>query len=528
MVATLPRAAAWCSLLFASWFSLSPGLTYPELRPILRTQRDKFSWELIVPTEELVWSDCYSDKQCARLKVPLNYSDLDGASAAIAMVRIHSIVPHDAPNYRGPILVNPGGPGGSGVELVVNKGSHISTIVGPEFDVIGFDPRGISHSTPRVSFFQSRIERELWATNADDTKVTSLNASEDALAREWARAIIEGQLAGKRDDGSLRFINTDYTARDMLRIVQAHGLGKLQYWGFSYGSLLGATFAAMFPGHVGRLVLDGVGDTEDYFATGWINNLIDTDKVWASFVDGCVAAGPEGCAFFAPTAEEISEKTDQLYASVRARPVPVRTTTSFGLVDYSMLRRTIFQALYSPYAVFPALARALAELTAGNGTALFRMFEQPPFECDCDPSKYRFETVGEAGAAVVCNDGQRISPAYEDLVENYYQMSKMSTWADMWEPIRMSCLAWPEFPKNNFQGPFVANTSFPLLLVGNTADPAAPLWAAKKMSQGFAGSVVLTQDSAGHCSISGPSLCTQQHIRQYFRDGILPAPGTKR
>ncbi|KAJ6579543.1 TAP-like protein-domain-containing protein [Mycena vulgaris] len=537
MARTFIRVAALCLPFFAIWFFFSKESPYanlkfldssranPEPRVVLTAQSDKFSWETIVPTEELIWTDCYSENQCARLKVPLDYSHPDAASAAIAMVRIHSVVPHDSPSYRGPILVNPGGPGGSGVDMIAREGAQISTIVGPEFDVIGFDPRGIGRSTPRVSFYESRSERKIWTSNANP-RILSMNASSDALSRAWARAIIDGQLAAERDDGSLRFINTDHTARDMLRIVQAHGREKIQYWGFSYGSVLGATFASMFPDNVGRLVIDGVADSENYFATEWSNNLLNADQVWSLFVDGCVAAGPEGCAFFAPTAAQLSENVDKLYASVRARPIPVRTNVSFGLVDYSMLRRAIFQSLYSPYANFPRLAQALADLSAGNGTALFKMSEQPPFECACDPAEYRFEPVGEAGSAVACNDGARISPEYEDVVAHYHNMSKTSTWADMWEPIRMACLAWPEFPKNHFRGPFVANTSFPLLVVGNTADPVTPLWAAKKMSQGFAGSVVLTQDSAGHCSMSGPSICTQKHIRKYFLEGSLPEPGT--
>ncbi|KAJ6582253.1 TAP-like protein-domain-containing protein [Mycena capillaripes] len=466
--------------------------------------KDKFSWEAIDPTEELIWADCYSENQCARLKVPLDYAHADGASAAIAMLRIHSRVLHDAPNYRGPMLINPGGPGGSGVDFVAQIGAQLSTIVGPEFDVIGFDPRGIGRSIPHASYFDNRAEREIWG----NPQVVSINASADGLARAWAQGMVEGQLAGQRDDGSLAFINTDHTARDMLRIMRAHSREKVQYWGFS--SVLGATFASMFPDHVERLVIDGVVDSENYFATEWSNNLMDTDKVWMSFIYGCVAAGPQGCSFFAPTAAEILNSVEKIYASLRARPIPHLFRSS----------------LYSPYAKFPTLARALADLSAGNATALFKMSETPPFECACDPAEYIFEPVRDAAAAVACNDGKRISPEYEGVLGHYENLRKISSWADVWEFIRMPCLSWPDFPKTHFQGPFVANTSFPILLVGNTMDPVTPLWAAKKMSQGFARSVVLTQDSAGHCSLSGPSVCTQKHIRNYFLDGTLPPPET--
>ncbi|KAJ6485610.1 TAP-like protein-domain-containing protein [Mycena sanguinolenta] len=500
-----------------------------EMGAKLETHGDRaedFSWDSILPTEELIWTDCYTSQQCARLKVPLDYTHPDGASAAIAMIRTHSAVPHDSPSYHGPVLVNPGGPGESGVDTVLKAGPLLSAIVGPEFDIIGFDPRGVSRSTPRMSFFANRAERRIWFAEGASVQRESMNSSVDALARAYARGMLLGQLAGKQDDGSLRFMNTDHTARDMLKIVQAHGRDKLQYWGFSYGSVLGASFASMFPQNVGRLVIDGVADSENYFATKWSNNLLDADKAWMTFADGCVAAGPNGCALYAPTAADVIEKVDKIYASVRARPVPVRSETSFGLVDWTMVRATIFESLYSPYALFPIVARALAELHDGNGTTLFRILEEPAFECACGPARYQFEHLPDATPGILCNDGKRISPEYEDVLAHYQNLSETSSWADVWEPIRLACLAWPEFSKDHFQGPFVANTSFPLLLIGNTADPVTPLRAAHKMSRGFAGSVVLTQDSPGHCSIASASLCTYKYIRQYFLDGTLPEPGT--
>ncbi|KAJ6481027.1 hypothetical protein C8R45DRAFT_319408 [Mycena sanguinolenta] len=551
MAASIRRLLACCLPFVALWF-FSKELPYVKYtlsgddRQANMCAMDAhratgdFAWESIAPTEELIWTDCYSSQQCARLKVPLDYSRSDDASAAIALIRTPSAVPHDSPRYRGPVLINPGGPGGSGVDTVAAAGPLLSTIIGPEFDIVGFDPRGVGRSTPRISFFASRAERQIWAVEGAGT--FSVNSSADALARGWARGIVLGQLAGKQDDGSLRFMTTDHTARDMLKIVQAHGREKLQYWGFSYGSVLGATFAAMFPQNVGRLVIDGVMDSEDYYATKWSKNLFDTDKTWMSFINGCVAAGPTGCALYAQTAAEIIEKVDRIYASVRARPIPVRTDTSSGLVDWTTVRSAIFFSLYSPYTHFSIMARALADLHERNGTMMFKIFKKHEFQCVCDLAQYQFELLPEASSGIICNDGERISPEYEDVVGYYERLSETSSWADVWGRARMSCLAWPDFPKDHFQGPFVANTSFPILLVGNTMDPVTPLWAAKKMSEGFAGSVILTQDSPGvrgvvsliarnhtipqHCSIASVSLCTFKYIRQYFLDGTLPAPST--
>ncbi|KAJ7635081.1 TAP-like protein-domain-containing protein [Roridomyces roridus] len=495
---------------------------------VSRQQKDEFSWEKIVPTKDLIWRDCYSGHQCARLKVPLDYAhpDSDSRSAAIALRRIHSVVPHDSPEYRGPILINPGGPGGSGVDAMGGFAGNLPGIVGPQFDILGFDPRGIRRSTPRVSFFESRAERAFWKPNVP----INMNASADAFARHWAYAQLQGQLAGERDDGSLRFVNTDYTARDMMKIVEAHGRSKLLYWGFSYGTTLGATFASIFPDNVERLIIDGnVGPA--YYENQWGDVLIDTETGWLSFIEGCVAAGPSGCAFYSPSPLEMKQKVDHLYASIRARPAPVRTDAGYGLVDYAMLRTTMFFALYSPYRTFPLLAQALADLDAGNGTAVFNMasagpLSSPPFHCECDPSQHRFESVDEAGIAVICNDGERFKTSYEDALKEHLNMSATSNWYELHPPLRIECSTWPEYPKENFKGPMGGNTSFPLLVIGNTADPVCPLWASHKMSDVFPGSVVLTQDSPGHCSVSAPSICTQKYVREYFINGTLPPLGT--
>jgi len=124
----------------------------------------------------------------------------------------------------------------------MQAGKHYAELLGPEFDVVGFDPRGIALSTPRASFFKTNVERELWSANM----ARYLGSRED-VSTEYARAEVLNGQAADTDDGYLRYINTEQTVRDMLSIVHAHGQEKLQYWGFSYGSVLGVTFASLFP-----------------------------------------------------------------------------------------------------------------------------------------------------------------------------------------------------------------------------------------------------------------------------------------
>ncbi|KAF8959373.1 TAP-like protein-domain-containing protein [Flammula alnicola] len=484
-----------------------------------------FSWEKarLPPSKELIWTDCAPGRQCARLLVPLDYSDAEGKEAAIALVRKPSSLPPTSKSYRGPLLFNPGGPGGSGVLPIVGPGGdRLSTIVGPQFDIVGFDPRGIGFSTPRVSFFKRNAERAIWG----GLGLTVVNNSYEGVARTWARALVAGQLAAESDSGYLRHINTENTARDMLRIVEGHGKSKLQYWGFSYGTVLGAVFASLFPDRIERMVVDGVTDAEDYFATKLSTSLMDTNKALESFFTGCVEAGSEGCDFWAPTPEDIRQNLTKLYASVQSQPRPIKVASSYGLLDYAKLRVAVLMSLFTPYATFPLLARGLADLASGDGSLLFTAFTPPPFECSCDSSAHIFEVVDDAAMAIICNDGEDVPSNLESAEAHLKMMMNVSDWGEIWSGVRISCSGWPSYPKKHFRGPFQGNTSHPLLVIGNTADPVTPLWSAKRMAYSFNGSVVLTQDSSGHTSLSAPSLCTQQYVRKYFDDGTLPTPGT--
>ncbi|KAK1230898.1 hypothetical protein PQX77_005976, partial [Marasmius sp. AFHP31] len=393
-----------CGAAFHPHFQRDPT----ELSVETQSQREssewtESSWAKLKPSKELKWVDCYPGGfECGRLQVPLDYNRPEEELAAIALIRLRANISTDSTEYRGPILFNPGGPGGSGVDLIRGRGAMLAKVVGPQFDIVGFDPRGVSRSTPRVSFYESRVERELWARS----KVRELNMSSDTVASTWARNEITGKLAAQRDEHILAHINTDHTARDMLKITEAQGRKKLQYWGFSYGTVLGSTFAAMFPGNVERLVIDGVVDvTDDYYTAQWTTDLRDTDDVLQWFFKDCLNAGPKDCAFYESSTEAMSSKLNKLYAAIIQSPVPVHTNTSYGIVDYARLRGTIFRTFYQPFNNWPRLATGLTELMNGNGTMIYSMLDADRFQCSCDPLEKAFEGVEDAGTAIACNDG---------------------------------------------------------------------------------------------------------------------------
>ncbi|KAF9263844.1 hypothetical protein L218DRAFT_999311 [Marasmius fiardii PR-910] len=489
------------------------------------------SWIKIQPSnfKDLNWVDCYTGgRQCARLQVPLNYSDPDGETAAIALTRLPANVSTDSPEYLGPILINPGGPGESGVDFIVDFGASLRATLGPQFDIVGFDPRGIHRSTPVISFYESEEERLMW----DLAPIIELNRSDTmSVSVLSARSQLTGSLAAQRDKNVLAHMNTDHTARDMLTINEAYGRDKLQYWGFSYGSVLGATFAAMFPDKIHRLAIDGIVDSDaDYYDARGLGGILYTNRTLDWFFKACLDEGPDACAFHEPSIEAMEDKLNGIYASLIKYPVTAQTNQSYGLIDYPTLRNTIFEALYRP-SLWPTMARGLQDLTRRDGTVFYSgLLDAPPFRCSCDSENINpFPPALEAVVAIVCNDGEAVPPGLEEAERHYnYAITNFGSWASIFASFRIICGGWPtSIPKNQFRGPVTApNTSFPLLIIGNTADPITPIEAARNVTAKFPGSVLLTRDSPGHTSIYTPSICTSNHVRAYFVDGILPPEGT--
>ncbi|KAK0445905.1 TAP-like protein-domain-containing protein [Armillaria borealis] len=481
-------------------------LFYREfLFPVVFAQSD-FDWSTIEPTSELSWVDCYSDYKCTRFQVPIDYSNEDGGKAALAVIKFPA---QSETEYKGTILINPGGPGGSGVSALTSSTPLAVSVFGNQYDIVSFDPRGVANSTPRAEFFLSKAEQYQWLASTNNW-ATVVNTTSDQIPHLWASAQVLAELALEKDNGILNYISTDNVARDMLRITEAAGQEKLQYLGISYGTVLGSTFAAMFPDKVERMVLDGVVDVDAYYSGGWRNTIVDADKVMQSFFDGCVATGPDGCAFYASTAEQISDNLDSLYDSLLIQPVPVVSPPFYGVVDYTALRNTVWYALYEPYGLFSILAEGLASLAAGNGTIIYRV------QADVYNPSSGYDNSWDAGFAIACGDAANNTDSVADLFEYWDGIKER----------RIQCSGWKFHREGRFTGPVGGNTSYPILLIGNTADPVTPLSAAKKLSTAFLGSVVLTQNSSGHTSISASSECTHAYVQAYFQNGTLPKEGT--
>jgi len=288
----------------------------------------------------------------------------------------------------------------------------------------------------------------------------------------------------------------------------------------------------MFPNNVGRIIIDGVVDSEDYYAALWSNNFIDTDKTMFALCEACVEAGPEECLLYEQSTADVYARIMNIHGSLRSSPASFYNQGSgvYDILDAGVLGQAIFTTLYNPHAAGAILLAALAALEKGDSYPIWQMSTRRQLKqslaCTCPeqtvvPYLGLFHTV-----AIACSDAKPITDSVDELRTYLKELEKQSMLAAPYLTLRVGCSGWKVPAKEQYRGNFTGDivTGHPLLVIGNTADPVTPLWAARKMSKAFKDSVVLTLNAPGHCSVSAVSLCIMSHVRSYFQTGILPEP----
>ncbi|KAK9426331.1 putative TAP-like protein-domain-containing protein [Seiridium unicorne] len=526
-----------------TFLSSSPTILVASSRSI---QEGVFDWAGLQPSQDLKWHKCYDGKfDCARLDVPLDWLEpSEDERVVLAVIRAPAKSRED---YRGPVFVNPGGPGGSGVSwLADGTADHLQTIVGNNHDIVSWDPRGVGASVPRIDCWGSSQKRHDWGMQMSGVVDSHPGMLFDALAQFDAMSRQCETHMNATTPSLLSHISTASHTRDMLEISEKMGFRTVKYWGVSYGTILGGTFGALYPDRVERLVSDGNVDYQDWFANIQLNYLQDADKIMEAFFEFCNKAGPDRCAFYQPTAEAVEERFLALLDSLRKIPVLIPAQTNGTqlempeLVTYSKLQNLIRSCMYKPIYRFPALATAMAALEERNGVPYYQLRN----EDDGDLPLLNFCTMNEtlptipsvpqhsedAFPAIMCADGDAV-PADEwtpDSFLTYFgELQRISKYAGASNvQSKLSCAGRQVRPKWRYAGPFQnITTAFPILFIGNIADNVTPLLSARNNSRAFPGSAVLVQRSYGHASLAAPSTCTARVIRSYFQEGRLPQEG---
>lgn len=248
---------------------------------------------------------------------------------------------------------------------------------------VGFDPRGVNNSGPSVDCFHQNETARATFESLFFSEVT--DASSTSLAKQYYSASLFGQWcteAYSHGNSSGLHISTPAVAQDMLTFAKAEqrlagkpeDQAEVWYYGMSYGTVLGATFASLFPQNVGRVILDGVVDAQDYYEGGWKANLYDTDAVLSTFSKYCYRGGQKSCSFWGPSEQNITNRIDQVLSSLQKHPIAVsglqQDGETMGLATYSDLKQSMLLGVYFPASDFPLLADMLTALEAGDGSLI--------------------------------------------------------------------------------------------------------------------------------------------------------------
>ncbi|KPM37763.1 hypothetical protein AK830_g8793 [Neonectria ditissima] len=504
----------------ACFYHLRPLQTKPLETSPFRVQDAEpapWTWADIKPANDLVWEKCYESKfECARLDVPMDW--LDPTKEQRVVLGVVKLAAKSKGKQFSPVFVNPGGPGGSGVQFLKKAGHLLQTIVGDNHDIISFDPRGVGVSTPRVECWGSSQKRKLWSLQ--DTPVVDERPGlvYDAYARASAYS---GVCETAMDHtGIMSHLSTASIARDMLEILDKTGHAKLRYWGFSYGTILGGVFAGLYPDRVERLVSDGNCDYHDWFKLDHANFVSNTDLIFDAFDTGCHGAGRDKCALWAATPEAVQRRRSSLLAQLKTSPVlvPARARGSGPelpelpeLVTYSKLQRLTQSIVYKPQMHFERMARVYAALERGDGLPFYDMVREraggePGQLCSLGdtPATMPLETGTEDDAfpAIMCSDAEPVIETPEEFEQYARKIEGISRWAGAANLLfRVVCLGKTVRPKWRFsEEDFQGDTAHPILFIGNMADNVTPLQSAFNNSARFPSSVVLQQNSYGASS----------------------------
>lgn len=288
----------------------------------------------------------------------------------------------------------------------------------------------------------------------------------------------------------------------------------------------------MYPDKVGRVIIDGVYDGNDYRAAQWYTNMEDTDNVLSSFFEFCHQAGPLKCPLYAPEVSSIRDRVNAIFDSISEAPLAIPFSANGPLLlTKKLLHAHMFRSTYSPLKLFPPLAQNLLAAEERNLSELNSIGSAflPIVECDCQPPDpaLRFEEIS-IFSAIACGDAIT-APEDPEVYRRFFKnLAEKSAFASqIWGRYHLQCAEWKISAKWRYTDALAGNTSHPLLILSPRFDPVTPLSDAKAVQKRYVGSGLLLQNSNGHSTLSSPSLCTAKHVRAYFLNGTVPQNGTE-
>jgi pimeloyl-ACP methyl ester carboxylesterase len=453
--------------------------------------------------QDVDWKSCGSGAECTTLIAPVDWDEPDGDQIELAVSKLEA-----EGDAMGSLLVNPGGPGGSGYDFVLD--GSFTDEVRENFDVIGFDPRGVGRSTP-VTCYTDAEDRDSFLYDTYDDPYGSDGWAEDLEERQkdWVDACAEntGDL--------LAHIDTVSVAKDMDMMRAVLGDEKLNYLGYSFGTYIGTVYAALFPEKVGRMVLDGA--VEPPFGT--FDQLADQmagfDSAFRAYMEDCLSF--DDCPFSGSLDQALQQAHD-LAVGVDGEGLK---DGEGRLLDSATVGTGIAVTLYSQ-GNWSALTQAFSDLKNGDPDYMFYLAD---IYNGRDFGEYS-DNSSDVYFAVTCAEGN-IGTDDVDLQEGLDIMEDKGPIVggilalDDYVLLEAACSQWP-YERPQFPESFAAEGAPPILVIGTSNDPATPYASSVKLAETLDSGVLISYDGEGHTVYGNGVSCIDEVVDAYFVDDEVP------
>jgi pimeloyl-ACP methyl ester carboxylesterase len=446
------------------------------------------------------WRGCRSTMECTQIEVPLDYADPTGEAITLSVLRVPAT---NADQRIGSLVVNPGGPGGSGVDYAAAAETYFGAEVRAAFDIVGFDPRGVGESTPLDCASDAELD-ELVASDPDPDSRRESRAA-DALLADLGTGCLDrsGDLA--------RHMSTEEAARDIDILRAVLDQQRLVFFGASYGTYLGATYADLFPGKVGRMVLDGAIDPTASSVEAGLVQAEGFEVALRAYVEACQ---DRGSCFLGGSVEESLTTIRNFLEDLDADPIPgggnrVLTQGNAVLGVWAPLYNEDF---------WPVLDAGLSQALGGNGQTLLSISDQ---YVSRGPNGYLDNSV-EALYAVNCLDPHDEVSLRESgrLEHDFLEVSP--TFGRIFAFGLTACGAWP-IDTDAEKRALKAAGADPILVIGTSRDPATPLRWAEALADQLESGVLVRRDGDGHTGYRAGNQCVDDIVERYLVSGEVPA-----
>jgi pimeloyl-ACP methyl ester carboxylesterase len=459
--------------------------------------------------QKLEWSTCYEDFECTDLRVPIDYADLTIGTFKIAVLRYKA---QDQEKRIGSLIVNPGGPGGSGVDYAYNAEFVFDPDVLDRYDIVGFDPRGVNRSVPIKCLSNSETDESYASDAKPDTEA------------ELEKALADSQDFINKCEEKNEYLNhfsTAEAARDMDILRAALGDKKINYFGKSYGTYLGTLYAQFFPEKVGRMVLDGAVDPNISILEQNISQAKGFDEALNAFLADC--ANQDDCPLPA-NPQEATAEIITIFTKSAVNPLPRKTKVENDdrVATESLIVLGTASALYDDVDGWPKLRTAFLEAQRGFGDTFLDLADQ--YTGRSSDGTYDANEL-DSGAIIDCLDW----PDTRSIEKTKSDAKLFSDVAPIFGPYlaytNISCKYLTPPEKDKFTRTVNNITSIkaaPIIVIGTTRDPATPYDWAVGLHKIFKTSKLISLDADGHTGQGRGSACVDDAVDAYLLQSKTP------